>query len=298
VKAAPWSNPRLSLLLGGLLACLAVVSSPYLLGGRAAWSALGPLSVVLGLAGGLLVLLAVAGVALADGERESQSRRGYGSHATVIGLTVLAGCGTLAMLLPVVLSAPRSSSPLVLVFVLGTTLLDLVLVAVVYLRVVRPGLITWRAMGLSRDRLASGLRLGLAAAPLLFLLLLLVQLLLRAFGVQQTQLEQLQGLRSATGWQYVLVAVVAAVVAPIAEEIYFRGYVFRAYLEQKGPVPAYLFSSALFALVHLNPQALVPIFVMSLGLAFLYHRTGSIIPGIAAHGFNNGLAFAALYFLR
>ena len=88
----------------------------------------------------------------------------------------------------------------------------------------------------------------------------------------------------------------AAVLAPIAEEIYFRGYVFRAYVAQKGPLQAYLFSSVLFAVVHLNWQAFVPIFVVGLFLGFLYQRTGSVLPGIIAHAFNNAVAFTVLYF--
>jgi membrane protease YdiL (CAAX protease family) len=48
--------------------------------------------------------------------------------------------------------------------------------------------------------------------------------------------------------------------------------------------------------VHLNLPALLPIFVVGLFLAFLYHRTGSVFPGIVAHAFNNTIAFIVLYF--
>jgi membrane protease YdiL (CAAX protease family) len=283
------------LLAGGVLAGIGVLTSPYVLGPREGPTPLTAVSVGVGILGGLCVLLGVGWIARAAGER---GIRGYGSHLSVLGLTALAGIGAFSVLLPLVMSVPRSSSPIVLVFVLGTLLLDFALMAIVYLRVVRPGLVTWQEMGFSRVRLGNALRVGLVAAPLLFTLLALVQIILRALGIEQTQIEQLQGLRSATDWQFLAVAFVAAVVAPIAEEVYFRGYVFRAYCAQKGPIPAYLYSSALFAAVHLNPQASLPIFVMSLGLAALYHRTGSVVPGIVAHGFNNGLAFLALYLVR
>jgi membrane protease YdiL (CAAX protease family) len=162
--------------------------------------------------------------------------------------------------------------------------------------VVRPRIITWRDMGLRRSALKPSWQAGLLAAPALFLLAAAIELALQALGVRQTQLDGLGWIRSIPLWQYLLISFAAAVLAPIAEEIYFRGYVFRAYLDQKGPVQAYVFSSLLFALVHLNLPALLPIFVVGLFLAFLYHRTGSVFPGIVAHAFNNAVAFVVLYF--
>ena len=35
--------------------------------------------------------------------------------------------------------------------------------------------------------------------------------------------------------------------------------------------------------------------LLGLVLAWLYHRSGSLVPGMVAHGFNNGLAFGLLY---
>ena len=54
-------------------------------------------------------------------------------------------------------------------------------------------------------------------------------------------------------------------------------------------------SAVLFGAIHLNLAAIVPIVVMALGLAFLYDRSGSVVPGIVAHGFNNAVAITLLY---
>ena len=294
MKRYDWPLPVLLLVAGGLLAGLGLLISPRLLG-SGALEALAPLSLAVLAVAGALVLVGGAGVVVAQG-RHASTRQHYGSHATVVGLTLLAAIGSLAVVLPILLPASGARHTSVLGFVVSAIVLDAVLVAIVYLRVVEPRIITWRDMGLSRARLVGTWSVALTAAPALFSLIVAVELVLRALGVRQTQLESLEWLRGVPLWQYLLVAFAAAVLAPIAEEVYFRGYVFRAYLAQKGPAQAYLFSSLLFALVHLNLPAFVPIFVVGLFLAYLYQRTGSILPGMIAHAFNNALAFTVLYF--
>jgi membrane protease YdiL (CAAX protease family) len=59
---------------------------------------------------------------------------------------------------------------------------------------------------------------------------------------------------------------------------------------------AYGATSALFATLHLNLPALLPILVLSLILCLAYRRTGSIIPSIVGHALNNTAAFCILYF--
>jgi uncharacterized protein len=299
VRTAHWPSSALLLAAGAVLAGLGLLFSPGVLGSKLAIGALFPLSLAVGAAGGVLLLLAMATIVVVPRGRSAAAFRGYGSHTTVIGLTALAGVGSLGLVLPAIIpTAAAGRSPLALGFILilSTVVLDAVLVGVVYFRVVRPGVITWADMGLSAANLGTAWRTGPLAAVGLFVAVAAIELLLNRLGVQQTQLESLQWLHSVPPWLFALVALTAAVLAPIAEEIYFRGYVFRAYYEQKGPWQAYLFSAALFALVHLNLPAFPPIFAVGLFLAYVYRRTGSILPGMLAHAFNNTLAFAFLYF--
>jgi membrane protease YdiL (CAAX protease family) len=289
----------LLLAAGGALAALGLLFSPGILGSKLAIGALFPLSLVVGTAGGLLLLLAMATIVVVPRGDVASARVGYGSHSTILGLTLLAGLGSLGLVLPALipaLAAGRGALAQSFVLILSTLVLDAVLVAIVYFRVVRPGIITWDDMGLSAAKLRSAWQAAPAGAVGLFLVVAAVEIVMKALGVQQTQLESLQWLRTAPLWLFALVVVTAAGLVPIAEEIYFRGYVFRAYYDQKGPLQAYLFSAALFAVVHLNLQAFVPIFAVGLFLAFLYRHTGSILPGILAHAFNNAVAFAVLYF--
>ena len=77
--------------------------------------------------------------------------------------------------------------------------------------------------------------------------------------------------------------------------MFFRGYVFRTFARDRGRVWAYTYSAALFSVTHANLSAAVPIFVLGLMLAYIFERSGSLIPGIVAHGVNNAIAFGLLY---
>ncbi len=265
--------------------------------------------------GGLAVLgilVALSGLALyvllPAFSRDGRALRDYGSHRVVLACTALAAvagnllAGLYFFLTPRLVSGATGVRELST----GQTLspegiavaaisLDVALLAAVYLRIVRPGAVSWQTMGLSLHGLPGRLLIGLLYGVLLFAVSSSLELLLEQLGVHQTQASVFQSVTRASPRQFGLVLLAGAVVAPIVEEIYFRGYVFRAYLNQKGIWQAFLFSAGLFALVHLDLPALIPIFAVGLLLSFLYHRTGSILPGIVAHAVNNAAAFVLLY---
>lgn len=85
------------------------------------------------------------------------------------------------------------------------------------------------------------------------------------------------------------------VVAPICEELIFRGILYST-LRAKFGVPASLIGSAvIFALAHgYGPIAFLTVFWSGMLWAWIYERTGSVIPGMCAHAINNGLV---VYFL-
>jgi membrane protease YdiL (CAAX protease family) len=86
-------------------------------------------------------------------------------------------------------------------------------------------------------------------------------------------------------------------VAPVAEEIFFRGVVFNAWLREYGAGVAIIGSAALFAAIHADLSTVetlftsiarvLPIFGLGLALAVIYRRTGSLLSSIGLHlGFN------------
>jgi len=92
----------------------------------------------------------------------------------------------------------------------------------------------------------------------------------------------------------VCAVILIAVVAPIAEETFFRGFLFGG-LRSKWPrIPAALVSGLVFGGVHApeGPTAVVPLAILGFALALLYEETGSLWPCILAHSVNNSLALS------
>jgi membrane protease YdiL (CAAX protease family) len=95
----------------------------------------------------------------------------------------------------------------------------------------------------------------------------------------------------------VLSAALTCVVAPIGEEFLFRGYIFTALRNWRGPWTSAVITGLLFGLVHLGSAPLldlVPLAVLGFALCLLYRRTGSLYPCIALHSLNNSIAFGSL----
>lgn len=131
--------------------------------------------------------------------------------------------------------------------------------------------------------------LGLAAAlfvPAMWLNALYQAVLSEHNLKVQPELERIVTQTASPG----LFILAAVVIAPVVEEIFFRGFIFAGLKKRYTWVKAMLISSGLFALLHLRPLAVPPIFILGLVFAYLYQRSGSIWPAILIHSLVNGLA--------
>jgi len=91
----------------------------------------------------------------------------------------------------------------------------------------------------------------------------------------------------------VLLVLGVAVTAPIVEELAFRGYLFPALTRWKGPWVAAVLSSVLFGAAHfaVYPPEIWPVLTLfGFGACLLVWITRSLLPAIALHALNNGLA--------
>lgn len=91
-------------------------------------------------------------------------------------------------------------------------------------------------------------------------------------------------------WGYVAVGILA----PLAEEVIFRGAILRTLLgmlSKKNHWVAIMISAALFGAVHGNEAQFVNALVMGLLLGWMYYRTKSLVPGILMHWVNNTMAY-------
>jgi sodium transport system permease protein len=166
----------------------------------------------------------------------------------------------------------------------------------------------------TRPRYGVGLRLpppqawGSAALLVLLLVLPLADLstfLLTSFPTLKTRLTETTALAEmlaavshgalppGSQWQLVLVLVL---LAPVCEELAFRGFVLTGLRQRFHPWTAILLSSLLFAVSHLNVFQFLPMFVLGVILGMIATRSRSVLPGTLLHVLYNGLVVAPLFF--
>jgi membrane protease YdiL (CAAX protease family) len=173
------------------------------------------------------------------------------------------------------------------------SLAELVLLAPVWWLTVRKYRVGWGSLGLCGFRWQMlGLGCGLMALSAAFNLVYSLFLGLLGLQVQPDLIPLFAELSSP--W---LLLVGGAIVAPVVEEIFFRGFVFAGLRGRYGWRWAALISSALFALIHAVPTAILPIFILGYVFAYLYQRSGSIWPAILMHAATNSLALGAAYYM-
>lgn len=91
----------------------------------------------------------------------------------------------------------------------------------------------------------------------------------------------------------IILAVIAVVfIAPVVEEVLFRGVLLQGLMNSLKPIYASIFTAAFFALVHFEPAVVGMIAVLGLVLNSLFLRTKSLAPTIGFHIIQNSLALA------
>jgi hypothetical protein len=116
------------------------------------------------------------------------------------------------------------------------------------------------------------------------------------------QPEVEQGVTDALGadqgtFGLIMAGFMVIVLAPVAEEIFFRGFLYGALRTRFGVIAAASINGAMFGVVHYDFSGLdallivPPLGVLGFIFCLVYERTGSIFPCIALHAFNNALAY-------
>jgi CAAX protease family protein len=92
----------------------------------------------------------------------------------------------------------------------------------------------------------------------------------------------------------IAVLVLVCIMAPVAEEFLFRGFLFTSLRASAGLWPAAIVTGAVFGAIHAGSSPvgfLVPLAVLGLGLCLIYAWTRSLYPCVGLHAINNAIAF-------
>ena len=149
-----------------------------------------------------------------------------------------------------------------------------------------------RAIGFGKFEWSTlGLGCGLLIGSYILIMIHNVILMLLGVETQGEEIAQILSMLDSPLW-FVIVGVIFA---PIVEEVFFRGFLFQGFRYKYGWVGGGLISSVIFAIGHLDPVALFPTFILGLLLAYMYHRSNSVWPGIILHFLVNAFGFCSLY---
>lgn len=271
---------------------------------------------------GLAALVYLLAPVVSAGER-ARARAAYGTHRDVLANGVTAVAVGQLVFLPILLALlaaalrgqggpgaiwegvfalVRDEQPMVLFLALVG--LDLAFILVVYLRLVRTGATSARGLGFVATRFWRNVGIGFIGWSVILLASAAIGLATVPTGARQPQAE-LRVIGEAAPAVFSLFFIAGSLLAPFTEELFFRGYIFHAYAARKGLTQAYALSATVFALPHLNPDVglvanaalFLPLVVIGLVLAYLLRRSGTLVAPVVAHGLNNALALAAVYFL-
>lgn len=97
------------------------------------------------------------------------------------------------------------------------------------------------------------------------------------------------------GGERIIAFLVLVILAPIAEEVIFRGWLYGKLRARTNLATSILITSLLFAIMHWQWNVSVNVFALSVVLCGMREITGTIYAGILTHMLKNGIAFFLLY---
>ena len=134
-----------------------------------------------------------------------------------------------------------------------------------------------------------GISLLISAYPTVFAVGVLTSVLLKINPTTDVQ-EVMRIFENATAvTQRIPIILLAVAIAPVAEELAFRGYLYGVIKRFFGAVPALLLSGILFALIHLNLPSFFPLLVLGWVFALAYELSGSLLVPMTMHALFNAL---------
>lgn len=168
--------------------------------------------------------------------------------------------------------------------------MSIIFMAALYSVVLKPNRQSWKAVGLQSFAPGHWKRIAVWTILLIVVSIVLV-IIMSGFGVgtDNRKTESLQAQLTILNFSIGFIS--AAIVSPVYEEIFYRGFLYRFFSSRYGIVTGMLLSASIFTLVHIPTFNTLPVnFISGLIFAWIYEKTGSVLPCILMHSFFNGIA--------
>ena len=144
-------------------------------------------------------------------------------------------------------------------------------------------------------KMNSGIKRLILIWPLLFLVSFFSNQFFNEFR-EQDLVSKVRELR--ISYELLNIVVLAVIISPVLEEIFFRRLMYRSLKKNFGVLLAGIITSFLFALVHLNLYAFPVLFVLSIILIIIYEKDNTIFSPMLLHSIFNLVMIISILFLR
>ncbi|PKM90679.1 MAG: hypothetical protein CVU87_01575 [Firmicutes bacterium HGW-Firmicutes-12] len=155
----------------------------------------------------------------------------------------------------------------------------------------------WKELGLQSGNRRNWFWVGLRQGILLFIAVTIFSMLLiplYPFEIKPQAVTEIFS-KVSTWKQMLLIFSVVSVLAPISEELYFRGFLYPALRNRLGRMPALILANSFFGILHFDLLRFIPITLAGIWLTMLYEKTGTLYTSIIAHAVWNALMISLVF---
>lgn len=165
----------------------------------------------------------------------------------------------------------------------------IILLLGIYFIALRPMKLTWEEVGI-RPFAAKDWKMILVYSVLFMIGATVIMTLTSLIG-NTWENEKTDAMQQNRSFFMISIAFIsAAIISPIYEEIFYRGFIYRWLRTRIGLIGAILLSSFIFTIVHIPTYNAMPVnFFSGIIFAYAYEQSGSIWPPVLIHGITNGL---------
>jgi len=158
----------------------------------------------------------------------------------------------------------------------------------------------WSEVGLRPGTGKNWLFIGVSQGIMLFLAMSILISIISMFYSFEIEEQQIVDVFSTarTRWEQFLCLIIVAIVAPLSEELYFRGFLYPAIGKVIGEFPAVILTSIFFSMLHFDLIRFIPIVIGGIWLNLLYIKTGSLYTSIIAHSVWNTIMVLLLFYTQ
>lgn len=142
------------------------------------------------------------------------------------------------------------------------------------------------------DSIINGFTHTIKVWPILFLIGFFSSILLEGFAAQESVRKLQNGNYSNIG----IIILTACIIAPITEELIFRGMIYPLLKKEIGVFWGCVISSIVFSVIHYNVLSFAVLFAFSCCLTYLYEKYNTLLVPIISHSTFNGIMISLILF--